>query len=125
MLLKQRQEIIEAHESEDARLEALRVEKEEIERQIAQLLEQERLEEEKERQEEQRKRQEQEQARLQQEMMDELAKHLNTIAIAKIQDDENVSEYIPEDLVRSLDYGNVTQNYSLIRSRIRDRICAK
>ena len=115
MLIKQRQEAMEAHKREKARIEAMRMEMEEIERQIAELLEQERLEEEKE-------RQEQEQARLQQEMMDELAEHLNTIEMAQNQDDENVSEYIPEDLIQSLDYGNVTQYYPATRARIRQRI---
>jgi hypothetical protein len=118
MLIKQRQDMIEAHKHEDARLEALRIEKEEIERQIAELLEQERLEEERQKQQEQ-------QARLQQEMIDELAEHLNMIELAQCEADENVSEYIDEDLVCSIDYGNVAQYYPATNSIIRARFDVK
>jgi hypothetical protein len=38
------------------------------------------------------------------------------------QDDDNYSEYIPEDLITSLDYGNATENYQVIRRNIRQRI---
>jgi len=106
MLMKQRQEIIEAHEREDARLEALRLEKEEIERQIEEFLEQEREESER-----------LEKERLEKERIEELAKELETITLVE---DETVSEYIPE--VLSIDYGNATQNYSATRNSIRKRI---
>jgi len=107
----------ELDEREKIRLDKIRFEKEDIQTKILELLE-------KERQEEEEKRQEEEERR-QQHMMDELAKDLDTIASAKFQEDENVSEYIPEDLVRTLDYGNVAEYYPATRAIIRERIGLK
>jgi hypothetical protein len=47
------------------------------------------------------------------------------IELAQSQDDENVSEYIDEDLVRSIDYGNVTQYYPATHAIIRGRFGVK
>jgi type I site-specific restriction-modification system R (restriction) subunit len=127
-----RNQIQEAIKAEE-RVKALRMEKEEIERQIDELLEQERKESERleqerleqERLEQERLEQERlEQERLEEERLEQLAKQVETITLQEM-DGENVSEYIPEDLVRSLDYGNVAQNYFAIHNTIRQRIGIK
>jgi hypothetical protein len=62
-----------------------------------------------------------EKERLEKEQIELLAKELESIKLQEFQD-ENISEYIPEDLVRSLDYGNATEHYLATRARIRQRI---
>jgi hypothetical protein len=62
-----------------------------------------------------------EKERLEKEQIELLAKELESIKLQEFQD-ENISEYIPEDLVRSLDYGNASEHYLATRARIRLRI---